>query len=712
MHTGAVCCATSRRFETSRRTRTTPRSGRARHASAMPKGARAHNRRRNPPSSKTAAAESAAVYVDEAAGLPRPASKTNDDDLVDDLVDDDAPAAAPAAAPAPPPAPIAPSPPSPPKKKPAAPSPPKPPNPPSSGPDVGLGMGRAMIAMQLFESAKKKYAALDETSPDYATQLEQTHRETAAECLKLAQTNGGIYNKAAQFVASLQGGAGDAGIPKAYVETLAVLTDKAPFHPFDVMDECFAEEFGVSATEAFASVDEVPIAAASLAQVHRAVTKDGTEVAVKMQYPWLRRHLASDFAVFDMFAQQIKPGGFDLSWVVKDFQVALTAELDFEGEARNAERCAEDLKHRVDVLVPDVIRAFTSTRVLTTRFVPNMTRCNDPGELAAAGFSPRRVGAAIASVFAEMTFVHGHVHGDPHAGNVYVIPRERRRSDDGDDESMTETTHDASYTLKGRNPKRFSRHDAASRHDGGVPPTIVLLDHGLYHDISPALRSDFCKLVMACVRRDAARTTARSKRFAGESGRRPSVLPARAVAVVRLRREHHRRGRQGGGEGRAAAERHAQGHREFPRRVARRDERHEHARRVALVGIYARHLERHRVPGEFASARVRQVRDVRVGVPGGAARGDRARRRRAGRVRGVGARRGGFRVVAGGGVEVGHLHARAARAAARDDGGDDRRAGDEARDERQRAVGVRDGGGERGVEQGHGARGDGDVMMI
>ena len=394
MHTGAVCCATSRRFETSRRTRTTPRSGRARHASAMPKGARAHNRRRNPPSSKTAAAESAAVYVDEAAGLPRPASKTNDDDLVDDLVDDDAPAAAPAAAPAPPPAPIAPSPPSPPKKKPAAPSPPKPPNPPSSGPDVGLGMGRAMIAMQLFESAKKKYAALDETSPDYATQLEQTHRETAAECLKLAQTNGGIYNKAAQFVASLQGGAGDAGIPKAYVETLAVLTDKAPFHPFDVMDECFAEEFGVSATEAFASVDEVPIAAASLAQVHRAVTKDGTEVAVKMQYPWLRRHLASDFAVFDMFAQQIKPGGFDLSWVVKDFQVALTAELDFEGEARNAERCAEDLKHRVDVLVPDVIRAFTSTRVLTTRFVPNMTRCNDPGELAAAGFSPRRVGAA------------------------------------------------------------------------------------------------------------------------------------------------------------------------------------------------------------------------------------------------------------------------------------------------------------------------------
>ena len=159
---------------------------------------------------------------------------------------------------------------------------------------------------------------------------------TAQECLELAKQNGGIYNKAAQFVASLQGGAGDAGIPKAYIEALAVLTDKAPFRPFEDMDACFAEEFGMSAKEAFAEIDETPIAAASLAQVHRAVTKDGRTVAVKLQYPWLKHHLSSDFAVFSMFGQQIKPGGFDLSWLVRDFQVSLTAELDFTGEADNA----------------------------------------------------------------------------------------------------------------------------------------------------------------------------------------------------------------------------------------------------------------------------------------------------------------------------------------------------------------------------------------
>jgi aarF domain-containing kinase len=352
---------------------------------------------------------------------------------------------------------------------------------------MGLGMGRAMAAMALFEKAKKAYLALDEVgpegSPERVAAMEALHVSTAQECLELAKQNGGIYNKAAQFVASLQGGAGDAGIPKAYIEALAVLTDKAPFRPFEDMDACFAEEFGMSAKEAFAEIDETPIAAASLAQVHRAVTKDGRTVAVKLQYPWLKHHLTSDFAVFSMFGQQIKPGGFDLSWLVRDFQVSLTAELDFTGEADNAERCAFELRGRPDAHVPEVVREFTSKRVLTTAFVDNMTRCNDVAALKHAGFDPKRVGAALASVFSEMVFVHGHVHGDPHAGNVYVRERPGPGSGVGSKEKE---------------------------------PQIVLLDHGLYHDLSDATRTEFCALVNACVRRDARGTRKHSIRFAGK----------------------------------------------------------------------------------------------------------------------------------------------------------------------------------------------------
>jgi aarF domain-containing kinase len=337
-----------------------------------------------------------------------------------------------------------------------------------------------MGAMQLFEKAKKAYAALDEVGPEGSPEREAAkealHVSTAQECLELAKQNGGIYNKAAQFVASLQGGAGDAGIPKAYIEALAVLTDQAPFRAFADLDGCFIEEFGVSAKEAFTEIDETPIAAASIAQVHRAVMKDGRVVAVKIQYPWLRHTLTSDFAVFSMFGQQIKPGGFDLSWLVKDFQVSLTAEMDFTGEASNAERCAFELRARPDAYVPDVIHEFTSKRVLCTAFVENMTRCNDLKALKTAGFDSKRVGSALASIFAEMVFVHGHVHGDPHAGNVYV--RERPNA-------------------------------------GGKEPQIVLLDHGLYHDLSDVTRTEFCGLVNACVARDVAGTKKQSVRFAG-----------------------------------------------------------------------------------------------------------------------------------------------------------------------------------------------------
>lgn len=359
---------------------------------------------------------------------------------------------------------------------------------------MGLGMGRAMLAMALFDKGKKAYAALDEVgpvgSPEREAAKERVHEQIAAECLTLAKQNGGIYNKAAQFVASLQGGAGDAGIPKAYVEALSVLTDKAPFRPFEDMDACFREEFGVSSKEAFASIDETPVAAASLAQVHRAKTKDGRDVAVKMQYPWLRHQLASDFAVFAMFGQQIKPGGFDLSWLVRDFQISLTAELDFEGEANNAERCASNLRRRRrrDAVAPSVVREWTSKRVLTTEFIPDMTRCNDPKALRDAGFDPARVGATLSSVFSEMLFVDGFVHGDPHAGNVYV--RER-------DAGAASSTTASSTTDK--------------------DPQIVILDHGLYHELSDDLRGELCALVSACVGRDAVRARALSERFAGEA---------------------------------------------------------------------------------------------------------------------------------------------------------------------------------------------------
>ena len=346
-----------------------------------------------------------------------------------------------------------------------------------ASPNFAMGMGRAMLAQQLFHEIKGDYEkSLEGKEGDEREKtLQELHLRSADKCLKLAQRNGGIYNKAAQFVASLQAGAGDASIPKPYIDALKVVCDKAPFRPFADLAQVVKEDFGVdSLDEVFKSVDESPLAAASLAQVHRAVLKDGTEVAVKIQYPGLLEQMASDFAVFRMFGQQIKPGGFDLTWVVNDFEVSISAELDFTIEGRNAELTGKDFAHQPYAKVPKVFWEHTTKRVLTMEFVTGMVPTNDARALAEAGMDPYRVGCMLSDLFAEMVFCTGRVHGDPHAGNVYaILDKETKRE------------------------------------------KIVLLDHGLYHDVANDLRKDFCEFVSACVERDGGRMKTLGERFAG-----------------------------------------------------------------------------------------------------------------------------------------------------------------------------------------------------
>lgn len=105
--------------------------------------------------------------------------------------------------------------------------------------------------------------------------------------------------------------------------------------------------------------------------------KDGREVAVKIIYPCLRKELASDFSVFKTLGTQIRPGGFDLSWLVKDFEQALAHELDFVGEGKNSEECKRRLVHLPSVYVPEVVWEFTKSSVLTMEFVHGMVRLND-----------------------------------------------------------------------------------------------------------------------------------------------------------------------------------------------------------------------------------------------------------------------------------------------------------------------------------------------
>mmetsp|Transcript_24078 Transcript_24078/g.78401 ORF Transcript_24078/g.78401 Transcript_24078/m.78401 type:complete len:497 (-) Transcript_24078:592-2082(-) len=343
--------------------------------------------------------------------------------------------------------------------------------------DFMTSMARAGQAKLVFERCKKAYSdaleGLEEGTEEYAAALETCHLQCAPQALAVAKEAGGMYIKAGQFVATLQGGAGDKAIPKAYIEALRELTDDAPKRSFEMLEPVFRANFdGKTSAELFASIDPKPVAAASLAQVHRATLADGTEVAVKVQYPGLKVQMVNDFAVFRDFGKQIQPFGpdSDMVWLVDEFERAIKQELDFTTEATRTEAAAERLRHNPRVIVPRVVRELTRTEVLVTEFVPNLIKVNSPPTLREHGIEPRKMGALLADVMAEMLFEHGHIHGDPHAGNVYA-------------------------THKGE---------------------LVILDHGLYHELTEEDRLDLCRLYLACASRKTREMRRLSERFVGE----------------------------------------------------------------------------------------------------------------------------------------------------------------------------------------------------
>jgi len=359
--------------------------------------------------------------------------------------------------------------------------------------DPMLGMTRSMVTMMQFNEQKQDYtnslANLEEDTAEYNATLHGCHNRGAARCSKVAEMHRGLYVKAAQFIASIRGGTGDRGVPKPYVDALAKFTDQAPHKSIKEVSEVLKDTMALGewpdeplhANCDLKSLEDEPIASASLAQVHRGVLKDGTKVAVKVQYPELRKEMASDFQVFKTMGAQIKQmaGGYDLMWVVEDFEKNLTRELDFCLEAVSGEETARQLAHLApNVYVPKVYKSLSSSRVLVMEYCDSLIKATDPVALRAAGLDVEECAQLICDTFAEMIFIHGRVHADPHAGNIYLR--------------------------------------AINAGDGRVRPQLVLLDHGLYYDLHESdVRLHFCRYWKACCAKDSETMKSLGEKFAG-----------------------------------------------------------------------------------------------------------------------------------------------------------------------------------------------------
>ncbi len=206
---------------------------------------------------------------------------------------------------------------------------------------------------------------------------------------------------------------------------VARLQNQAPPMPYAQVREVVAQELGLPPEEAYQSFDEKPLASASLGQVHRAVTKDGREVAVKVQYPDIAQALKSDLdnlgtmvGVFATSTRMVQGKAY-----YAELRESMMDELDYRQEAARALQFEAAAKTLPDLKVPHCLEALTGEKVLTLELLHGPTLkefLHDVGRHSNA--EKFRVSRLITRAIWGPLLVSGVIHCDPHPGNFMLLP--------------------------------------------------------------------------------------------------------------------------------------------------------------------------------------------------------------------------------------------------------------------------------------------------
>ncbi len=214
-------------------------------------------------------------------------------------------------------------------------------------------------------------------------------------------------------------------VPLDIVAELRRLQDDVTPVPFSEIEEVIRAELGLTVERAFTSFDEVPIAAASIGQVHRATLPTGENVVVKVQRPNAPRQIESDLVLMRSAARFVRErvralDFIDAEALVDEFGRSIREELDYLHEARNAETFRRHFEGDERVAIPRVTRRYTTSRVLTLEFLDGV-HLRDLDTASYTTEERRDLAYRMTDAWMTMIFRHGFFHGDPHPSNILVL---------------------------------------------------------------------------------------------------------------------------------------------------------------------------------------------------------------------------------------------------------------------------------------------------
>ena len=215
-------------------------------------------------------------------------------------------------------------------------------------------------------------------------------------------------------------------LDQEFIEEFSKLQDEVPAVTLDQVKTQIQRELGYPADELFAEFSEQPIAAASIAQVHRGKLRSGEEVVFKVRRPGITRVVETDIDVLMGLAYLIEQhiptvALYDPVGLVKEFRRSIMREMNFTREGHTVERFASNFADSTTVYIPKIFWDYSGEIVLTMEYVPGI-KISQLEKLRAQGYDLKEIAKRGADAFLKQVLDYGLFHADPHPGNIFVLP--------------------------------------------------------------------------------------------------------------------------------------------------------------------------------------------------------------------------------------------------------------------------------------------------